>query len=188
MMLSSQWRALVGGCLGMTAACAVHADPRARRYVNSEYGFSVQVPPDRPTCRAEPGTHDTGIIIFLDHGRSDCINQNQRSFIAVNGTYNATFAPNSLEALSILCGGSKPQPTDPDMFGSLKMQWPAMCRIEKDGFVEYILVHQNRTPTANTTPSVNYTIIVHMPTSSVSTDLKDAKPILKSVHLAKSSG
>jgi hypothetical protein len=153
-------------------------------YKNAEYGFSVRIPLGRPTCRAEPNTHDTGIMVFLDRGPSDCVNQNQRPFVAVNGTYNATDAPNSLEALSTVCGSAKPQPTDPDLFGDLKKGWPAMCRIQKEGgFVEYILIRQNRPVTSGATSTINYSIIIRIPTSDLNKKMMDARPILRSVQL-----
>lgn len=166
-----------------------HAGGGAHLYVNSEYGFSVQVPPGRPTCRAEPNTHDTGIMIFLDRGPSDCAKQNQRPYIAVNGTYNATDAPGPLEASSIVCGSSTPQPTDPNMFGDLKKKWTVMCRIQQEGdFVEYVLIRQSHPVTVGATPSVNYSIVVHVPACARGREMKDVGPILRSVRLLKPSG
>jgi hypothetical protein len=176
------------GISALALASVSYGSSSTHRYINTEYGFSVQVSPNQPTCRAESGTHDTGIMIFLDHGPSTCVNQNQRPYVAVNGTYNATFAATPVEALSILCRGSKPEPTDPTMFGNLKKRWPAMCRIDQDGFVEYMLLHQSDTLASDTAPSINYTIDIHVPASSLSRDLEDAKPILQSVHMLKSSG
>jgi hypothetical protein len=157
-------------------------------YVNAEYGFSVRIPSGQPTCRAEPNTHDTGIMIFLDRGPADCAKRNQRPFVAVNGTYNATDASSALEALTIACGSAKPQSTDMDVFGDLKKTWPVMCRIQpEEGFVEYLLIRQNPPMEAGATPSINYSIVVNIPTSDPNQKLKDARTILKSVHL-KSSG
>ncbi len=185
-----RWRIVTMALLGFGALISVSgAQPSGRSllYVNAEYGFSVRIPPDQPTCRSEPNIHDTGIVIFLDRGPSDCANRNQRPFVAVNGTYNATDAPSPLEALAIVCG-AKPQRTDLDVFGDLKKRWPVMCRIQQeDGFVEYILIRQNSPVKAGATPSINYSIVVNAPTNGLSQKLKDARPILQSVHL-KSSG
>jgi hypothetical protein len=163
-----------------------YASDGVRQYVNSEYGFSVKMPLGQPTCRAQPGTHNTGIIIFLDRGLSNCVKSDQRPFIAVNGTYNATGAQSPFKALLILCGSSKPQSTDPALFDNLKKHWPAMCRIEQeDGFVEYVLVHQSRTLAADAAPRINYTLVIHVLKNSLSRELKDSKHILQSVHMWK---
>jgi hypothetical protein len=164
------------------------ASDDAHMYMNAEYGFSVRIPPGRPTCRAEPNTHDTGIMIFLDRGPSDCVNQNRRPFVAVNGTYNATDARNSLEALSSICGSIKPQPTDLDVLGDLKKEWPAMCRIQKEGgFVEYILIRQNRPVTTGATSTINYSIVINIPASDLNQKMRDVRPIVQSMRL-RSSG
>jgi hypothetical protein len=126
-------------------------------------------------------------MIFLDHGLSRCANQNRRPFVAVNGTYNATDAPSPLEALAIVCGIAQPQPTDPDVFGDLRKKWPAMCRIQQEGgFVEYILIRQNSPVKVGATPSINYSIVISLPTSGLSQKMKDAMSILQSVHLKSS--
>lgn len=176
--------------LGLGALISVsgaRASGGSHLYVNAEYGFSVRIPPGQPTCRSESNTHDTGIMIFLDRGPSDCANRNQRPFVAVNGTYNATDAPSPLEALASVCGGAKPQPTDLDVFGDLKKKWPVMCRIQQEGgFVEYILIRQNPPVKAGATPSINYSIVVNVPTSGLRKKMKGARPILQSVHLKSS--
>lgn len=166
-----------------------HAADGVHLYANSEYGFSVKIPSGRPTCRAEQGMPDTGILIFLDQGHSGCENRDERPYVSVNGTYNAENSSSAREALSIVCGDAKPEPTDPNLFGNLKEKWTVMCRFEvSNGFIEYVLVRQSSPKAVNGASLVNYSIAVHLPANDADMKVKDAIPILRSVHFFKPSG
>jgi hypothetical protein len=161
----------------------------ARRYVNRVFGFSVRIPAGRPTCGAEPDTQDTGIMIFLDRGPSDCRDRNTRASVSVNGGYNAMDAHNLPQLLSIFCGAAKPQRTSAEEFGSLGKVWPAMCRVQHgDGFSDLILVRQTPVTTVGATPWINYTAHIHAPSGELIEDLRSANAILESVRFSKPAG
>lgn len=186
-MMAAQ-RLIVGiGCLLMVGwAPIVFGTPvqiGAQRYVNREFGFSVQIPQNRPTCGAESGTHDTGIMVFLARGPSDCGDRSKRAYVAVNGTYNAMDARSLLQLLSIFCGTAQPQRTSSEEFGRLRERWPAMCRVQRgDGFVDLILVNQSPVSAVGETPRINYTVDIHAPSGELTRDLKSAKEVLRSVR------
>jgi hypothetical protein len=159
-------------------------------YTNSEFGFSIQVPPHRPTCGAQPDTHNTGIIIFLDDGPSDCAGQNRRTFLAVNGAYNSTDARTAYEVLSTICGTAQAMRTNSKSLGNLTRKWPAMCRVEyQDGYVDMILVNQRRESIVrgysakDETPLINYTVVLHTRSKEFNGNFKDAKEILRTMRL-----
>lgn len=181
-------RRLIGGmaCLLMTgSAPIIFGTPLqigAHRYVNREFGFSVGIPAGRPTCGAEPDTHDTGIMVFLDHGPSDCGDRNNRASVSVNGEYNAMEAHSLLQLLAIFCGAAQPQRTSAEEFGNLSKVWPAMCRVRRDGFVDLILVRQSPVTAIGDTPRINYTVDIVAPPGELNSDLRDAKAVLRSVR------
>jgi hypothetical protein len=181
------------GCLmivgSISIAVGTPAKIGAHRYVNREFGFSVRIPAVRPTCGAEPGTHDTGIMIFLDHGPSDCRDRSKRASVSVNGEYNAMDAHSLLQLLSIFCGTTQPQHTRAEEFGSLSKVWPAMCRVRHgDGFSDLILVRQSPVALVGATPWMNYMVYVHAPSGELTGYLKSAKAILQSVRFFKPAG
>src|SRR6185437_7327351 len=104
-MLEDRKLIVAMGCLLMAGSMptifGTPAQVAAHKYVNREFGFSVCIPEGRPTCGAEPGTHDTGIMVFLDHGPSDCRDRSKRASVSVNGEYNAMDAHSLLQLLSI---------------------------------------------------------------------------------------
>jgi hypothetical protein len=155
----------------------------AQRYVNRLFGFSVQIPAGRPTCRAEPYTQDTGIMIFLDRGPSDCRDRNKRASVSVNGNYNAMEAHSLFELLAIYCGTAQPQRTSSEEFGNLREVWPAMCRVQREnGFVDLILVRQSPVSTVGETPRIDYDAVIHASSGELSKHVKSAKEILRSVR------
>lgn len=161
----------------------------AERYVNQEFGFSVPIPADRSTYGAEPGTHDTGIMIFLDHGPSDCGGRSKRPYVAVNGTYNAMDTRSPQQLASTFCGTAQPQRTSSGEFGSLSYLWPAMCEVHRgEGFVDFILVRQGRVTAVGETPKINYTVVIHVPSAELSGHMKSAKTILRSVRFFRPIG
>lgn len=157
----------------------------AHRYVNREFGFSVRIPAGRPTCGAERGTQDTGIMIFLNHGPSDCRGRRKRASVSVNGGYNAMDAHNLLRLLSIFCGGAQPERTGVEEFGSLSRVWPAMCRVRHGGFSDLIMVRQSTVTSVGATPWMNYMVYIHAPSGELAADVKSARAILQSVRFFK---
>lgn len=192
-MLKDRKLIVAMGCLLMAGSIPIifgaPAQIVAHQYVNREFGFSVRIPPVRPTCGAEPGTHDTGIMIFLDHGPSDCRDRSKRASVSVNGEYNSMDAHSLLQLLSIFCDSAQPQRTSADEFGKLSKVWPAMCRVQRtDGFNDLILVRQSPVTAVGETPWMNYMVYIHAPSGELTRDLKSAKAILQSVRFFKPAG
>jgi len=178
---------VVTGCLLMACSTALvfgtQVQIGSQRYVNREFGFSIQIPAGRPTCGAEPDTHDTGIMIFLDRGPSGCHDRNKRASIAVNGTYNAMDARSPLQLLSVFCLGAQPKRTSAEEFGNIEDLWPAMCEIEReDGFVNLIFARQSRVTSVGAIPRINYTMVIRVPSGKLRRDMEGMKAMLRSVR------
>lgn len=175
----SKWSLRLAGLMVVSLSSVVSA--RDVAYVNETFRFAVDYPDRWPTCRVEPGTQDTGILIFLDAGPSDCVNKASRPYVSINGSFNASDEKSAEDLKDIYCENNSS--TVYGRLNGLHRRLPVSCEFMVKGGSVISLMGQE--PKVDTDLSeINYSIRVFIPTSTPNA-FESALPIILSFRLLR---
>ena len=105
-----------------------------------------------------------------------------RPYVSLYGNYNALDEQSPFEIVARHCKAHDADETASQVFGELRNQWPAMCKMQaNDGFVDIQLAGQTPRVRADIPPVVNYSVFIHTRPDALSAALKEANDILSSV-------
>jgi hypothetical protein len=156
-----------------------------RRLVNSEYRFSVEVPPGAVGC--VKGSH--GFSILLSPRAGGCGSQAPQDYVGIYGDYNSAFYATPAEALQALC----PHGAAPAAGGGLGLTFPgrpsAACRRDgRDGWVDiFVAAQAGAWPKGfglhRPVPLIDYTAQLHARATRLASSLAAFRRILNSVRI-----
>lgn len=187
MFASARNMAYLFVCLFLLAPQAVRAGAPAHHLANSEYRFSVDIPPDAIGCTE--GKH--GFSILLHPTAGGCESSLPKAYVGVFGDYNSAFRGTPSEVLRDLC----PQGAVPAAKSDLQVSFPgrlsAVCRKDaSDGWIDVFVATQagswpNGFGLHRRIPYIDYTAQLHTRTSTFEKDMKTFRQVLSTVHIVK---
>jgi hypothetical protein len=76
----------------------------AKTYINTNYGFQVELPPGKVTCGPEYTTANHGFFVLWD--TKDCLSSEDATGLYVEASYNALDLRSTFAEGSLICGGA----------------------------------------------------------------------------------
>jgi hypothetical protein len=162
-----------------------------RRYRNEDFGFSVRVPPRRPTCTAAPYQNDHGITVYLDHGVNQCTGHERRPHIHFGANYDAIEAKTPREWIAqISCDDALDKVGTPPASLRFAAKDLVFCTIRRKGWIDIELAGASPWVAKKwgAWPFIIYSASLHTTPARLKRDLATFRVVLRSVRLFKPDG
>ncbi len=176
------WCLLSCACLLVPAVVGERA--AARRLVNQEYGFSLEIPVGAIGC---PEVH--GFSILLPPSTGSCESPLTQAHVGLFGDFNAAFHTTPPEALKGLCPNGPVQAAKSELRLTFPGRASAVCRRDRaDGWVDiYVVAQAGSWPKGfnldHSVPYIDYTAQLHARASELTGDLKMFRLVLASIRI-----
>jgi hypothetical protein len=83
---------------------ASHGGTSAKTYINTNYGFQVELPPGKVTCGPEYTTANHGFFVLWD--TKDCLSNEDATGLYVEASYNALDLRSTVAEGRLICDGA----------------------------------------------------------------------------------
>lgn len=164
----------------------------AEVYKNREFGITLKLPRQLPTCSGAQDTHDHGITIFLDTNETGgCGENGKRRLISVFSFYNVVDETRTLrdylqwECTRVLKGKCTYISRNLKI-GKLRSLSARL--VHQDGWVDVIVAAQGERASNqhldDTTAIVNYSVILHTTVSYLEQDMVTLRSILSKLEIS----
>jgi hypothetical protein len=184
--MRSAWMIIFGA-----AALFASANVAAKTYENSEFGMTVNIPDDLPTCLADK-SKDHGPDIFLDRNDNrGCADLQQRRAIWIFAFFNALDETANLKDFlkwecSQVLNGKCTKAAEGLQIGDAIS---AAARVDHpNGWIDLVVVTQGQehsnTSHTDTAPTVNYSITLHTTSSKYENDLREFRKLIRTMQIS----
>jgi hypothetical protein len=161
-------------------------------YRNKEFGFSVRMPPGKPTCTGEPYEHNSGVVVYLDHGANRCTGFKRRPYVNFNGSYDGVEAGGTRGWLAKISCKADPGKIGPPPAGlSFPAKDLAGCTVKRpNGWIDVELAGASPWVAKDWKgrPFIIYSAKLHTTPARLKRDIATFRVVLRSVRLFKPDG